>query len=68
MSAPISLSRNSRVGQQIGRRRKPGARCKIIYDVTKLIEWARGEVETNSFKLLVDAGLLEYTGEFLVAR
>ena len=31
-----------------------------------LIEWTRGKVETNGFKLLVDAGLPEYTGEYLV--
>jgi hypothetical protein len=33
-----------------------------------LIEWTRGKVETNGFKLLVEAGLPEYTGEYLVAR
>jgi hypothetical protein len=33
-----------------------------------LIEWTRGEAETNGFKLLVEAGLPEYTGEYLVAR
>ena len=32
------------------------------------IEWTRGKVETNSFKLLVEAGLPEFTGESLVAR
>lgn len=33
-----------------------------------LIEWTRGKIETNGFTLLVDAGLPEYTGEYLVAR
>jgi len=33
-----------------------------------LIEWTRGKVETNGFKLLVEKGLSEYTGEYLVVR
>jgi hypothetical protein len=33
-----------------------------------LIEWTRGKAETNGFKLLVEAGLPEYTGEYLVVR
>ena len=33
-----------------------------------VIEWTRGRVETNGFKTLVDAGLHEYTGEYLVVR
>ncbi len=33
-----------------------------------LIEWTRGKAETNGFKLLLDAGLPEYTGEYLVLR
>jgi hypothetical protein len=33
-----------------------------------LVEWTRGKVETNGFKLLVDKGLPEYTGEYLVVR
>ena len=33
-----------------------------------LIGWTRGKVETNGFKLLVEAGLPEYTGEYLVAQ
>jgi hypothetical protein len=33
-----------------------------------LIEWTRGKAETNGFKLLVEAGFPEYTGEYLVAR
>ena len=33
-----------------------------------LVEWTLGKVETNGFKLLVDRGLPEYTGEYLVAR
>jgi hypothetical protein len=33
-----------------------------------LIEWTRGKVETNGFKLLVEKGLPEYTGEYLVLR
>lgn len=33
-----------------------------------LVEWTRGKVETNGFKLLVENGLPEYTGEYLVMR
>jgi len=33
-----------------------------------LIEWTRGKVETNGFNLLIDAGLPEYTGEYLVMK
>ena len=33
-----------------------------------LIEWTLGKVETNGFKLLVEKGLPEYTGEYLVVR
>lgn len=33
-----------------------------------LVEWTRGKVETNGFSLLVEKGLPEYTGEYLVAR
>jgi len=33
-----------------------------------LIEWTRGKSETNGFKLLVEKGLPEYTGEYLVVR
>lgn len=33
-----------------------------------LIEWTRGKTETNGFKLLVEKGLPEYTGEYLVVR
>ncbi len=33
-----------------------------------LIEWTRGKVETNGFKLLVDAGLPEFTAEYLVVQ
>jgi hypothetical protein len=33
-----------------------------------LIEWTRGKVETNGFNLLVEAGLPEYTGEYLVTK
>jgi hypothetical protein len=33
-----------------------------------LIEWTRGKTETDGFKILVDTGLPEYTGEYLVAR
>jgi hypothetical protein len=33
-----------------------------------LIEWTRGKIETNGFSLLVEAGMPEYTGEYLVAR
>jgi len=33
-----------------------------------LIEWTQGKAETDGFKLLVKAGLPEYTGEYLVAR
>jgi len=33
-----------------------------------LIEWTRGKIETNGFKLLVEKGMPEYTGEYLVIR
>lgn len=33
-----------------------------------LVEWTRGKVETTGFKLLVEKGLPEYTGEYLVVR
>jgi len=33
-----------------------------------LIEWTRGKVETNGFVLLVEAGLPEFTGEYLVTK
>ena len=33
-----------------------------------LIEWTRGKAETNGFKLLVEAGLPEFTGEYLVVK
>ena len=33
-----------------------------------LIEWTRGKTETNGFKLLVDKGMPEFTGEYLVVR
>jgi hypothetical protein len=33
-----------------------------------LIEWTRGKAETNGFKLLIEKGLPEYTGEYLVLR
>jgi hypothetical protein len=33
-----------------------------------LVEWTRGKIETNGFTLLIEAGLPEYTGEYLVAR
>jgi hypothetical protein len=33
-----------------------------------LIEWTRGKAETNGFKLLVEKGLPEFTGEYLVVR
>lgn len=33
-----------------------------------LIEWTRGKSETNGFKLLVEKGLPEFTGEYLVSR
>ena len=33
-----------------------------------LVERTRGKVETNGFKLLVEKGLPEYTGEYLVLR
>jgi hypothetical protein len=36
--------------------------------VQSLIEWTRGKAETSGFKLLVEAGHPEYTGEYLVAR
>jgi hypothetical protein len=33
-----------------------------------LVEWTKGSAETEGFKLLVDAGMPEYTAEYLVAR
>jgi len=33
-----------------------------------LAEWTKGKEETNGFKLLVEAGMPEYTGEHLVLR
>jgi hypothetical protein len=33
-----------------------------------LIDWTRGKVETNGFTLLVEAGLPEFTGEYLVTK
>jgi hypothetical protein len=33
-----------------------------------LMEWTRGKAETNGFKLLVEAGLPEFTAEYLVAQ
>jgi hypothetical protein len=33
-----------------------------------LVEWTRGKTETNGFALLVDAGLPEFTGEYLVTK
>ena len=33
-----------------------------------LVEWTRGKIETNGFKLLVGKGLAEYTGEYLVVK
>jgi hypothetical protein len=33
-----------------------------------LVEWTKGSTETEGFKLLVDAGMPEYTAEYLVAR
>jgi len=39
---------------------------KDVYQ--SLIDWTRGKVETNGFRLLVEAGFHQYTGEYLVAR
>jgi hypothetical protein len=33
-----------------------------------LVEWTRGKIETNGFLLLVEAGLPEFTGEYLVTK
>jgi hypothetical protein len=33
-----------------------------------LIDWTRGKTETNGFTLLVEAGLPEFTGEYLVTK
>jgi hypothetical protein len=33
-----------------------------------LVDWTRGKEETSGFKLLVEVGLSEYTGEYLVMR
>jgi hypothetical protein len=54
------------------RRVTPAARTrqkianKGVYQ--SLVEWTRGKIETNGFKLLVEAHLPEYTGEYLVVR
>ena len=39
---------------------------KGVYE--SLVEWTRGKAETDGFRILVEAGLPEYTGEYLVAR
>ena len=39
---------------------------KGVYE--SLVEWTRGKVETEGFRILVEAGLPEYTGEYLVVR
>jgi hypothetical protein len=39
---------------------------KGVYE--SLVEWTRGKTETEGFKILVRAGLPEYTGEYLVVR
>jgi hypothetical protein len=33
-----------------------------------LIVWTRGKIETNGFTLLIEVGMPEYTGEYLVTR
>src|SRR6266436_9281782 len=33
-----------------------------------MIEWTRGKTGTNGFALLVEAGLPEFTGEYLVTK
>jgi hypothetical protein len=33
-----------------------------------LLEWTQGRTETNGFTLLVEAGLPEFTGEYLVVK
>jgi len=33
-----------------------------------LVEWTKGKEETNGFRLLVEAGMPDYTGEHLVLR
>jgi hypothetical protein len=33
-----------------------------------LVDWTNGRVETNGFALLVEAGLPEFTGEYLVTK
>ena len=41
-------------------------RNKGVYQ--SLVEWTSGKIETNGFTLLVEKGLPEYTGEYLVVK
>ena len=50
----------------IASRTRQKIKNKGVYQ--SLIEWTRGKIETNGFVLLIDAGLPEYTGEYLVTR
>jgi hypothetical protein len=36
--------------------------------IQSLIEWTRAKTETPGFKLLVEKGLAQYTGEFIVVK
>lgn len=33
-----------------------------------LIEWTMGKIETNGFTLLVEAGMPEFTGQYIVTK
>lgn len=50
----------------LGSRTRQKVDNKAVYQ--SLIDWTRGKAETNGFKLLVEKGLSEYTGEYLVVR
>lgn len=51
---------------QLAHRTRQKISNKGVYQ--SLIEWTRGKAETEGFKLLVQAGLPEFTGEYLVVR
>lgn len=53
-------------------RNTPASRTRIKIDnkgvEQSLIDWTRSNSETMGFNLLLDRGMPEYTGEYLVAR
>lgn len=60
----LLTERNSRT--QLAHRTRQKIANKGVYE--SLVEWTRGKTETEGFKVLINAGLPEYTGEYLVAR